>query len=80
MLQVFNEKHASSHLGIPLGAIISPSLPHCQPKKAQHEPVCCSSCDAFLNMYSEVARPLRLPQSYHLPDQRQTHEMTAEGC
>ena len=54
-VQVFNEKHASSHLGIPLGAIITPSLPHCQPKKAQHEPVCCSSCDAFLNMYSEVA-------------------------
>lgn len=54
VLQVFNEKHASSHLGIPLGAIITQALPDIQPEKALHEPVCCSSCDAYLNMYSEV--------------------------
>ena len=53
-LQIFNEKHASSHLGIPLGALIAPALPQHRPEKAQHEPVCCSSCDAYLNMYSEV--------------------------
>lgn len=54
MVQVFNEKHASSHLGIPLGAVISPALPHCQPERAQHEPICCSNCDAFVNLYNEV--------------------------
>ena len=55
VLQVFNEKHASSHLGIPFGALITPALPY-RPEKAQHEPVCCSSCDAYLNMYSEVRK------------------------
>ena len=53
MVQVFNEKHASSHLGIPLGAVISPALPHCQPERAQHEPICCSNCDAFVNLYND---------------------------
>ncbi len=54
ILQVFNETHASSHLGIPLGALIAPALPQNRPEKAQHEPVCCSNCDAYLNMYSEA--------------------------
>jgi hypothetical protein len=64
MVQVFNEKHASSHLGIPLGAVISPALPQCQPDRAQHEPICCSNCAAFVNMYNEV--PLQY-NSIHLP-------------
>ncbi|KAK9807565.1 hypothetical protein WJX72_002839 [[Myrmecia] bisecta] len=53
---VLNERHASSSLGIPLGALVTPLPEGASPPLLRRPPVCCSQCGAAINAYSAVDR------------------------
>ena len=57
-MQVLNERHCSSRLGLPFGGIVTPvPAGTLTPPAAQHTPVRCASCSSFVNLYSNVCNP-----------------------
>jgi hypothetical protein len=61
-MQVLNERHSSSRLGLPLGGIVTPvPVGTPAPSAAQHTPVRCAGCGSFVNLYSNVRCPSRTP-------------------